>query len=463
MLRLEKLINRTIITSLTIDSRQVVPGSLFLAYPGVTSDGRDYITDAIAKGAALIAYESHNFTPPISRVPLIAVKNLRNHVSQLAAEFYQYPGSKLTIIGVTGTNGKTSVCHFAAQALTQLGYCCGVLGTMGNGIWPDLTKGELTTPDPVVQQQHLADFVKQGVTHVVMEVSSHALDQCRVHLPDFDIAVFTNLSRDHLDYHGTMSAYAKAKAKLFQAPNLTAAVINQESEFIETMTKNLAGNVKQINYTGEMCRPVNLLGKFNQENAAAVRGILQALQIDQREIEKALADLQPVRGRMEPIRLAKYPDIVIDYAHTPDALEKVLQALNVNKANLWIVFGCGGDRDKGKRPMMAEIAEQYADKVVVTSDNPRFEDPEKIIDDICQGFTALDKVKTFIDRQQAIKFALDNAGVKDVVLLAGKGHETTQCVRGKQIPFDERTIIAGIIREGLNNANTCRISKGHQC
>ena len=442
---LKRLVGKKVITSLAIDSRHVQPGSLFLAYPGTAFDGRQYIDAAIAKGAIVVAYEAHGFTPPVKHVPLIPIKNLRNQVSHIVADFYQHPGSTLTVIGITGTNGKTSVCHFTAQALTQLGYRCGVVSTVGNGIWPDLSTGELTTPNPVALQQLFADFVAQAATHVVMEVSSHALDQLRVYLPDFDIAVFTNLSRDHLDYHGTMSAYAKAKAKLFQGSNLKAAVVNQDNQFAQVMTQQLVSGVKQIYYNGESAHPVNLPGKFNQENVAAVQGILQALEIDELSIQTVLANLQPVKGRMEVFRSKDYPDVIIDYAHTPDALQKALQALDIEKAHIWVIFGCGGDRDKGKRPLMAKMAEQYAGNVVVTSDNPRFENTQHIIDDIWQGFDKPDGVKAIIDRREAIHYALSHARIEDTILLAGKGHETAQCVRGKQIPFDERTIISGIM------------------
>lgn len=453
---LAELTQKMMIKSLIIDSRQAGPGSVFLAYPGSAADGRDFIADAIKNGASAVVYEPAGFQPKPVSVPMIPVRGLREQVNALAAEFYGFPGNQLTIIGITGTNGKSSVCHFTAQALTKLGQRCGVISTVGNGIWPQLSTSERTTPDPIALQRYLADFVKDGVTHVVIEVSSHALDQQRVHLPDFDIAVFTNLSRDHLDYHPSMQAYAAAKARLFTAPNLTAAVVNRQAEFAKAMVAHLPAGAKLRWYQADQSIKTRLLGRFNQENVAAVAKVLEALGYEAAQIQPILKELQPVRGRMEVIAHAGFPTVVIDYAHTPDALEKALQALPNVTGSRWVVFGCGGERDRGKRPLMAKIAERYADHIILTTDNPRFEDPHAIFNDILAGFQAPQTVKVIADRAQAITFVLQQAQAGDVVLLAGKGHETAQCVRGEKIVCDERTIVAGVMKKGRRHVNSGR-------
>lgn len=447
---------------LQINSQQVTAGEAFLAYPGLKVDGRDYMVQAQHQGAVAILYDPCGFTPRVSSIPLLAVERLKDCVSQIAAAFYGYPGRQLALVGITGTNGKSSVCHFVAQALTQLGQQCGVISTIGSGRWPHLTANERTTPDPITLQKQLAAFVRDDLTHAVMEVSSHALDQNRLYLPDVDIAVFTNLTRDHLDYHGSIQAYLDAKARLFQAPNLKAIVLNAEDPHYPAIMAKSKGAIETIGYTADQAHDTVLLGEFNQSNVAAVKAILKALQFQPMEIERVCVQLKPVKGRMEIVRYPNAPTVIIDYAHTPDALEKVLVALlkavrdphpspfsknERGESDLWVVFGCGGDRDMGKRPLMAKVAAQYADHIIVTSDNPRFEEPQRIIDDIVSELPCPHHLMVISDRRKAIEYAVRHANVNDCILLAGKGHEVTQSVRGKQIPFDERTILAEILSE----------------
>jgi len=455
-----------LIRELTLDSRNVRAGDLFLAIPGGKLDGRDHIADAIARGAAAVAYEVEGATVlPITDVPLIPVKGLAAQLSDIAGRFYGDPSRNLNLVGVTGTNGKTSVTQLVAQALDLLGQHCGIVGTLGTGFYGALQSGLHTTPDPIAVQATLTNLKKAGARAVAMEVSSHGLDQGRATALAFDVAVFTNLSRDHLDYHGTMEAYGAAKAKLFAWTDLSCRVINLDDAFgRELAAQKLESRL--ITYSLEnhdaylYCRDAHfdddgvcatlvtpqgehvlrsaLLGRFNLSNVLAAVGALLGLDYALDEILKVLPDLEGPVGRMQRLGGGAQPLVVVDYAHTPDALEKVLEALRPHaKGRLLCLFGCGGDRDRGKRPLMAEVVERLADGVLVTDDNPRTEAPSVIFDDIRVGFVAADKVTFVAGRGQAIAQLIASAQANDVVVLAGKGHEDYQEINGKRHAFSD--------------------------
>ncbi|MEN4751827.1 MULTISPECIES: UDP-N-acetylmuramoyl-L-alanyl-D-glutamate--2,6-diaminopimelate ligase [unclassified Pseudomonas] len=455
-----------LIRELTLDSRKVRPGDLFLAIPGLKVDGREHITDAIAHGAAAIAYEVGGAKVlPITDIPMIPVKGLAAQLSDIAGRFYGDPSRNLNLIGVTGTNGKTSVTQLVAQALDKLGQHCGIIGTLGTGFYSELKSGIHTTPDPISVQSTLYDLKRAGAKAVAMEVSSHGLDQGRVTALAFDVAVMTNLSRDHLDYHGTMEAYAAAKAKLFAWNDLRCRVVNLDDGFgrqlaaaphpsrlitysLEDSSAYLFCRDAQFDDDGVRATLVtpqgshalrsSLLGRFNLSNVLAAVGALMGLDYPLDDILKVLPTLEGPAGRMQRLGGGSRPLVVVDYAHTPDALEKVLAALRPHaKGQLTCLFGCGGDRDRGKRPLMAEVVERLADKVLVTDDNPRSEDPARIFDDIRAGFVSANAVDFVAGRGQAIAQIIAQASAADVIVLAGKGHEDYQEIDGQRQPFSD--------------------------
>lgn len=455
-----------LIRELTLDSRNVRAGDLFLAVPGGKFDGRAHIADALQRGAAAVAYEVEGATVlPITDVPLIPVKGLAAQLSSIAGRFYGDPSRSLNLIGVTGTNGKTSVTQLVAQALDLLGQRCGIVGTLGSGFYGALQSGLHTTPNPIAVQATLADLKNSGAKAVAMEVSSHGLDQGRVTALAFDVAVLTNLSRDHLDYHGTMQAYGAAKAKLFGWADLGCRVINIDDEFGRLLASDEQDS-RLITYSLEdpqaylYCREAQfddegvratlvtpqgehhlrstLLGRFNLSNVLAAVGALLGLEYPLDEILRVLPKLEGPAGRMQRLGGGSQPLVVVDYAHTPDALEKVLLALRPHaKGRLLCLFGCGGDRDRGKRPLMAGVVERLADGVLVTDDNPRTEDPLQIFDDIRAGFSAVDKVDFVAGRGPAIAQLIAGASADDVVVLAGKGHEDYQEINGVRLDFSD--------------------------
>ena len=455
-----------LIRELTLDSRKVRPGDLFLAIPGLKVVGREHITDAIAHGAAAIAYEAEGAKVlPITDIPMIPVKGLAAQLSDIAGRFYGDPSRNLNLIGVTGTNGKTSVTQLVAQALDTLGQHCGIIGTLGTGFYSELKSGIHTTPDPISVQSTLYDLKRAGAKAVAMEVSSHGLDQGRVTALAFDVAVMTNLSRDHLDYHGTMEAYAAAKAKLFAWNDLRCRVVNLDDAFGRQLAA-APHSSRLITYSLEnssaylFCRDAHfdddgvratlvtpqgshalrssLLGRFNLSNVLAAVGALMGLDYPLDDILKVLPTLEGPAGRMQRLGGGSRPLVVVDYAHTPDALEKVLAALRPHaKGQLTCLFGCGGDRDRGKRPLMAEVVERLADKVLVTDDNPRSEDPSRIFDDIRTGFVSANAVDFVAGRGQAIAQIVAQASAADVIVLAGKGHEDYQEINGERQSFSD--------------------------
>ena len=455
-----------LIRELTLDSRKVRPGDLFLALPGLQHDGRLHIADAIARGAAAVAYELEG-APQIDAkaAELVPVRNLGEQLSAIAGRFYGEPSRSLQLAGVTGTNGKTSVTYLIAQALDRLGERCGIIGTLGTGFHGELVLGRHTTPDAIGVQANLANLWQQGARAIAMEVSSHGLEQGRVAALAFDVAVFTNLSRDHLDYHGSMEAYGEAKASLFAMPGLSCRVINLDDPFgrklaEEQRESRLIGysltdptaylycpearlddsgiHARLITPQGERLLRSPLLGRFNVSNLLAAIGALLGMDQPLDQILEVLPDLDGPAGRMQCLGGGARPLVVVDYAHTPDALEQVLAALRPHaRGRLRCLFGCGGERDRGKRALMAQAAERLADQVLVTDDNPRGEDAAQIRDEIRAGFAAPDRVEFIAGRAAAIARCIAEAAADDVVLLAGKGHEDYQEINGERLPFSD--------------------------
>jgi UDP-N-acetylmuramoyl-L-alanyl-D-glutamate--2,6-diaminopimelate ligase len=461
------------VSGLALDSREIAEGNAFVALRGTKEHGIEFAAKAVERGAVAVLAE-----PPFKDVdlgvPVIGVEKLREKTGPIAARYYGDPSRALDVIGVTGTNGKTSTVQLIAQALAFLGRKPATVGTLGAGLHGAIAEGERTTPDAISMQALLGEFRDAGATHVAMEVSSHALEQGRVNAIAFDVAVFTNLTRDHLDYHGTMEAYGAAKAKLFAFDSLRAAVINIDDPFGAKLAKGLGEGIAKLrtSMAGDSTekdaevradivvtsakglsfnlntpwgmRTVRsaLLGRFNVANLLAVAAVLGALGEPFDRIHAALEALQPVNGRMS--RLGgdgRKPLVVVDYSHTPDALKQALLALRSHtKGKLICVFGAGGDRDQGKRPIMAAIAERLADVVIVTDDNPRTEDGDAIVAQIVAGFAHPETVMVERDRAQAIALALADAKADDVVLVAGKGHETYQEGPEGKRPFDDLAV-----------------------
>ncbi|UXY15588.1 UDP-N-acetylmuramoyl-L-alanyl-D-glutamate--2,6-diaminopimelate ligase [Chitiniphilus purpureus] len=454
------------------DSRKVKRGDVFLAFQGEEADGRDHIGAAIANGAGAVVWEAEGYDwNPAWAVPNLPIAQLRAQAGIVAARLMGDPSAEMTVLGVTGTNGKTSIANWLAQALTGLERKVGVLGTLGNGIYPSLLPSSHTTLDPVALQGWLAGFRDTGVGTVAMEVSSHGLAQARTHGVAFDVAIFTNLTRDHLDYHGTLEAYGAEKARLFVWEGLQAAVINADDLFGAQLLRETtaprvlsyglqAGDVRaqrldaslaglRLAVTTPMGATVlhsSLVGRFNAYNLLACLAALLAIDVPLATAAQALSKVAAAPGRMQRLGGGpRQPLVVVDYAHTPDALEKTLSTLREAMAGggrLFCVFGCGGDRDRGKRPLMGKVACDLADTVVITSDNPRSESPQQIIDDIVagvEGATGSGDADYSVesDRGEAIAHTIELAQPGDVVLIAGKGHENYQEINGVRHPFDD--------------------------
>ncbi len=439
----------------------------FAAYPGAVHDGRAFIPQAIASGSPAILWEEDHFLwDPAWQVPNVGVQGLKQCIGEIAACVYGDPSSKLRMIGVTGTNGKTSVSHWVAQALSVLGTPSVVIGTLGNGFTEKLSTAANTTPDAVALQEVLARYEQEGARACAMEVSSHGLHQGRVKGCHFNVAVLTNLSRDHLDYHGSMEAYAETKSGLFSWPGLEHAVLNLDDEFGRALVGK-AGSAKIVGYgmhQGEVVAETvraereglilalhtawgraelrsGLLGQFNAYNLMAALATLLVSDVSLEAACSALGQIKPPAGRMQTLGGGTHPLVVVDYAHTPDALEKVLATLRplAGEGRVICVFGCGGNRDKGKRPLMGSAASQGADLVFVTSDNPRNEEPAAIIKDILEGVQG-ESVRTEVDRARAIFEAVGNARTNDIVLIAGKGHEDYQEVHSQKLSFSDAVV-----------------------
>ncbi|MBI5918756.1 MAG: UDP-N-acetylmuramoyl-L-alanyl-D-glutamate--2,6-diaminopimelate ligase [Nitrosomonadales bacterium] len=468
---------------LTTDSRALRPGDTFVAYPGEHADGRRFIEQALANGANAVIWEAqHGAWDAHWQAPNLAVAELRQKAGEIADAVYGQPSQKLWMVGITGTNGKTSCCHWIAQVLAAQGRKTALIGTLGNGYPGALEPSPNTTPDAIRVHGLLADYLAQGAQAVAMEVSSHALQQGRVNAVQFDVALFTNLSRDHLDYHGNMDSYAAAKRRLFDWHRLKFAVINLDDTFGATLAEELQDEaVEVIGYglterslklaerlglrmvygsalrmeTQQMVLQVHsswgaasvqssLVGRFNAANLLGVLAVALVSDIPLAQAVAALAEVKSVAGRMQRLGGGDQPTVVVDYAHTPDALEKVLLALRevsaANGGKLGCVFGCGGDRDRGKRPMMGRVAEKFADWSIVTSDNPRSEAPQDILREVLSGMSG-GRHEVIEDRAAAISAAVSRATSVDTLLIAGKGHEMFQEIGGVKHPFSDLAVV----------------------
>lgn len=466
------------IVGITTDSRSIKPGMLFAAYPGTQSDGRAYISAAIAARAAGVIWEATNFHWPAEwkHFPNVAVHGLKQYISGLAAQIYGDPSRAMWSIAITGTNGKTSCAHWLARCFNGLGRKTAVIGTLGNGIYPDLVPSKNTTPDAAVVQAALAELKQAGAHTLAMEVSSEGLDQGRVNAVHFDVAVLTNLSRDHLNYHGSMAQYAATKARLFTWPELRYAIINQDDQLGKKLLQTQNTGVEQISYgfgaasicgsqlqlsaqglsmrvdtpwgTTTLHAPV--LGRFNASNLLACLGVLLVSGVPLDEAVDQLSQMQSPAGRMQIFGGDAAPWVVIDYAHTPDALEQVLHTLRElipPQGKLICIVGCGGDRDTGKRVDIGELASRLADQVILTSDNPRSEDPEEIIRAMQSLMSGEEWIE--VDRAKAIRLGIAHAQAGDIVLVAGKGHEDYQELEGVRYPFRDDNHVQQALKEKL--------------
>ncbi|MDF7667128.1 UDP-N-acetylmuramoyl-L-alanyl-D-glutamate--2,6-diaminopimelate ligase [Orbaceae bacterium ESL0727] len=494
------------LNKLCIDSRKVQQGDVFVAIKGSMLDGEAFIPQAIHAGASVVLVETTKRSADLKidylvpeqkeneenslaqqRIPRIQVFRLPKRLSDIANAFYRFPSKKLAVVGVTGTNGKTTVTQLIAQLAVLLNQKSAVLGTIGNGIYNQLTPSINTTPSAIDVQELLADFVNKKVKLVAMEISSHGLAMERVVGLTCQATVFTNLSRDHLDYHKTMRNYAKAKWSLF-SPDATEkrvassgkSILNYDDSYgkrwqkklsqttmVSSQPKNLAKlkalavpyvGVNQIEYGdkgakiylesswGNAIVYSRLLGEFNVSNLLLALATMLTLDFPFFAVINMAAYLKPICGRMEVLHAPKKPTVIVDYAHTPDALQKALQASRIHcKGDLWVVFGCGGDRDKGKRPLMGEIATKYADKIILTNDNPRTEDEMAILTDIKGGLSRHDNVQIIPDRAAAIAQALQQAKMADVILIAGKGHEDYQIIGKTKHHYSDQEVVKQLL------------------
>jgi UDP-N-acetylmuramoyl-L-alanyl-D-glutamate--2,6-diaminopimelate ligase len=460
-----------LVQGLCLDSRGLNQGDVFLAVAGSTAHGLDFLEKAQEKQPAAIVYEPNAQYSNVkhNEIPIIAVPDLHKHVSLIASRFYDEPSNDLNIIAITGTNGKTTCAYLLTQLLNATGVDAAMIGTIGSGRLNNLQASELTTPDAIKLQACLADFRKDGISHVVMEASSHALHQHRLDAVKVDIAAFTNLTQDHLDYHQDMSDYLQAKARLFSFDSITHAVINADDSDCKRLVASIPDEVKKTTYSvdgqhldadlvagdiqvdssitrfevkvdGQKTEiETRLIGQFNVSNVLLVVGVMRALGSTLESLVAEIKNLNAPTGRMQRLSKSNAPTVVIDYAHTPDALEKTLSILrSLADEDLAAVFGCGGDRDRGKRAVMGAIAERFADRIYLTDDNPRTENSSQIINDIASGIVAKDKAKIISDRAKAITMSIQDATVKDIVLIAGKGHEDYQIIGAEKFPFSDQ-------------------------
>lgn len=469
--------------SLWTDSRKVGAGDGFIAWPGAAVDARKYVSDVLAAGAqACLIEQAGADAYAFSDSRVAAYSGLKIATAPIAAAYFEHPSKKLDVLAVTGTNGKTSTAWWLAQALSRLGRPCGVVGTLGIGQPGAMVFNGLTTPDPVLLQQQLRHWVDDGFSACALEASSIGMAEHRLDATDIRVAILTNFTQDHLDYHHSMQAYWDAKARLFGWSGLKAAVLNIDDAKGAALAASLRDSGLDV-WTVSCLAPArlraraidhglqalsfdvvegdehhrlttSLVGQYNVSNLLGVIAALRALGLSLRDVVEACAHLLPVPGRMDTVAVPGRPLVVIDYAHTPDALEKVLAALRPlasgSSGKLWCVFGCGGERDTGKRPLMAVIAEKGADRIVLTSDNPRGEDPAAIIGQILPGFIHRDAVHVQADRALAIAHAVGQAQAGDVVLIAGKGHESYQETAGVRLPFSDRSQAEAALDQGAS-------------
>ncbi|WP_028782684.1 UDP-N-acetylmuramoyl-L-alanyl-D-glutamate--2,6-diaminopimelate ligase [Thalassobacillus devorans] len=463
------------ITGVEMDSRNVKEGDLFICLPGDHFDGHDFASQAVKQGAAALICER----PLDVSIPYIVVPDTNRAMGSIANTFYQYPTTSMQLIGITGTNGKTSVSYLLEEIFQMNRHQTGLIGTIQMKINESVYPVRNTTPDSLFLQKSFQEMKERNVDTAIMEVSSHALDKGRVHGCDFDVAVFTNLSQDHLDYHGNMDEYLHAKSLLFaqlgntfNPENPKFAIINADDPAADVMIRSTAQPVlsygiqkeaaimadhlhlheKGTTFTlttpeGGITINSSLMGKFNVYNMLAAAGAAIASGVELDVIKQALESTKGVRGRFEPVEEGQSFGIVIDYAHTPDSLHNVLQTMQeFCRGKVRVVVGCGGDRDRTKRPLMADVAMEFGDHAIFTSDNPRTESPEQILDDMVEHLEAggYDRI---VDRKEAIRFALEQAQPGDMVLIAGKGHETYQEVNGKRYEFDDRETARELLKQ----------------
>lgn len=474
------------VSGLSADSRKIKPGYLFVVQTVTGKSNTIFINDAVRNGAvAVIADISAVPETLLCPVPVIRVNELSKKTGEIASRFYGYPTDDMYVIGITGTNGKSTISHILAHVLTDTERGrCGLIGTLGHGQFGQLTACPNTTPEPITLQSLLAEMHSNKTRDVVIEVSSHGLDQYRVAGVKFDMAVFTNLSRDHLDYHSTFENYSDTKQRLFTEFPISHAVVNIDDPFGAALIEKLPATVKCTGYTldeqgksrfsdrlpvvsgrvknislGEMQMDIDspwgnalltttLFGRFNAYNLLAALSALCLHDLHFQEVIHVLSGYKNISGRMECINTEKSPRIVVDFAHTPDALEQVLSVLrSVCSGKLYCVFGCGGNRDMGKRREMGKIADHYADSIVLTSDNPRYENPDAIIQDIAEGISRHSSITIEPDREIAIRNTVMSALPADIILVAGKGHEDYQEISGERKPYSDQKIIAECLEQ----------------
>jgi len=464
------------ITEITLDSRKANQGALFCAINGHNIDARKFIPSTLENDVTAILADSdttEDYLEVTENTQVIYTHNLNSKLSKIADNFYQHPSAKTNIVGITGTNGKTTIAQLVSQWIDLLGFKSATMGTIGNGFYGELTEAKNTTGSAFDIQENIAKYAEDNAKCVTMEVSSHGLVQDRIQAIDFNVVAFTNLSQDHLDYHNTMEEYFEAKISLFKDFQTKHQIINIDDEYGQKLV-NLINNknsiiavsaknqpladefkqffyVKNVQYTnkgttislashlGDFVVTTQLIGPFNVINTLQALAIMIALEFNTEDILHSASQLTPVIGRMEIFKKGKKPTIIIDYAHTPDGLEKALQAARIHTVgNLWCIFGCGGDRDVTKRPVMAQIAEENADKIIITNDNPRTENENIIIEDVKAGIKNKDGVQIIPDRFSAINYALENANSDDLILVAGKGHEDYQIIGTEKIHYSDR-------------------------
>ena len=454
------------------DSRYVNKGTVFFAIKGLSSDGCDFIESAINSGACAVVYEPpYDLSNIETSIPIIAVDDLKLEIANIVSRHYESSINEMSIIGVTGTNGKTTVSWLIHQGFKKIGYKSGYIGTLGYGL-ENLNLNELTTPSCMKLHKILSEFQNSGVEYVVMEISSHAIDQKRIEGINFNTVIFTNLSRDHIDYHGNMENYGETKAKLFLERQSKIKIININDSFGRSLIERvdeevISTSIEPINIDkdkfisvtkyetngsgfdidlksswGTFITHVPLLGTFNIENVIQTIALFLSHGFSMSKIQTIIEGMKAPSGRMESVDMDNnhlLPKVLVDFSHTPDALKLSLQSIRDHyDGKIWCVFGCGGDRDRGKRKMMGNIAERYADYVIVTSDNPRNENPEKIISDILEGISS--KVETIVSREEAINFAIMKANKNEIILIAGKGHESYQKIGEETLEFSDHKI-----------------------
>ncbi len=468
-----------LIRNVVLDNRDVRAGDLYIARSGTQHKGVDFVIPAISAGASAVIMHASEYHSGLDAYAdwVFPVANLNQVAGEVISRYYQCPSEAIKVIGVTGTNGKTSCSHFIAQALNQLGEKAAIVGTIGNGFLSSLDRSTHTTPDVLSVHQLLASYQQAGADTVVMEVSSHALDQARTAGVQFRQVGFTNLTRDHLDYHQSMAAYADSKRRLFEQAG-SEQILNLDDAFgCELAAQSKAKGHKVITYSlldqsadlwvktselhdegmsfavaspwGEISASSSLIGRFNLSNLLLTAASLGLSGYDACRISWALTQVSAVCGRMEKVSSAGEPLVLVDYAHTPDALLQTLSALNEHRktaSRIICVFGCGGDRDQGKRPLMAQVASSLADQLIITSDNPRFEEPHKIIEQVLSGVSALHHPQVEADRAAAIAIAIEQASAEDIVLIAGKGHEDYQEVQGERRPFSDQAVARDVLK-----------------